>query len=168
MKKLTKVISMIVLLALVFTLTSTQTTLAQEAVVCDSDVVVQADDWLSKIAEKLFGDVTAYQAIADATNAKAATDDSYATIEDVNVIEPGWKLCIPSTGEAVATIEGAALEDVAAVEGASISIAIPVDPPNFNGALGGDYPKMIMEMTMLGLADIDPFGNVFGSLSSEV
>ncbi|MCB0193772.1 MAG: BMP family ABC transporter substrate-binding protein [Anaerolineae bacterium] len=65
-------------------------------VVCESDVVVQADDWLSKIAEKAFGDVLTYPAIAEASNAKAAVDSSYAAIEDVNVIEPGWKLCIPS------------------------------------------------------------------------
>jgi len=65
-------------------------------VVCESDVIVQADDWLSKIAEKAFGDVLTYPAIAEATNAKAAVDSSYATVDDVNVIEPGWKLCIPS------------------------------------------------------------------------
>jgi basic membrane protein A len=71
-------------------------TLAQEEVVCESDVTVQAEDWLSKLAEKFFGDVLAYPAIAEATNAKAASDSSYHTIEDVNVIEPGWKLCIPT------------------------------------------------------------------------
>src|SRR5688572_675426 len=70
--------------------------LAQEEVTCESDVVVQSDDWLSKIAEKELGNVLAFPAIAEATNAMAATDSSYATIEDVNVIEPGWKLCIPS------------------------------------------------------------------------
>ena len=75
-------------------------TWAQEEVVCESDVVVQADDWLSKIAEKFYGDVLAFPVIARATNAKAATDSSYATIANVDVIEPGWKLCVPSAADA--------------------------------------------------------------------
>ncbi|MCL4295554.1 MAG: hypothetical protein KJ077_07495 [Anaerolineae bacterium] len=39
------------------------------AVSCQQDYTVQADDWLSKIAEKFYGDVLAYPAIAQATNA---------------------------------------------------------------------------------------------------
>ena len=31
-----------------------------------------------------------------ATNAKAAEDDSFATIDDANLIEIGWKLCLPA------------------------------------------------------------------------
>jgi len=108
---------MVVLLALLLTLTSTAV-LAQDEVVCDSDVVVQADDWLSKIADKFFGDVLAYPAIAEATNAKAETDDSYAVIEDVNLIEPGWKLCIP-TAEYASQVMGIGVETVAA-EGAQL------------------------------------------------
>ena len=77
------VMLMLVLLALVFTSTAA---IAQDDVVCENDVVVQADDWLSKLADKFFGDILAYPAIAEATNAKAQTDDSYATIEDANVI----------------------------------------------------------------------------------
>jgi multiple sugar transport system substrate-binding protein len=45
--------------------------------------------------------------IARATNAKAAADSSYATIANVDVIEPGWKLCIPSTDEAQMAMSGA-------------------------------------------------------------
>lgn len=106
MKKLMHGISLALLLGLALTLVP-QTTQAQSGVVCDTDVVVQADDWLSKIADKFYGDVLAFEAIARATNAKATTDDSYATIEDVNVIEPGWKLCIPSTEDAEALLERA-------------------------------------------------------------
>ncbi|MCB0155225.1 MAG: BMP family ABC transporter substrate-binding protein [Anaerolineae bacterium] len=43
----------------------------------------------------------------------AAADDSYTTIEDVNVIEPGWKLCIPSA-EYAATVLGFNVGEVAA------------------------------------------------------
>ena len=48
---------------------------------CASDAIVQADDWLSKIADKFYGDILAFPAIVEATNAKAAIDDSYTTIE---------------------------------------------------------------------------------------
>jgi branched-chain amino acid transport system substrate-binding protein len=78
---------------------------AQDAVSCESDVVVQADDWLSKLAEKFYGDVLAFPAIAQATNAIAASDDSYTTIENVDLIEIGWKLCIPSTADAEAMLD---------------------------------------------------------------
>lgn len=76
----------------------------QEAVTCDQEVTVQVDDWLSRIAEKVYGDVTAYPAIAEATNAKNATDSTFARIENVDVIEPGWKLCVPSAADAEALL----------------------------------------------------------------
>ncbi len=72
----------------------------QGAAACEQEVIVQADDWLSKIAEKIYGDVFAYPAIAEATNAKNAEDDSFARIENVDIIEAGWKLCIPGVAEA--------------------------------------------------------------------
>ncbi|RMF03025.1 MAG: ABC transporter substrate-binding protein, partial [Chloroflexi bacterium] len=82
---------------------------AQGNMTCDQDVVVQADDWLSKIAEKVFGDVFAYPAIVEATNAAAAGDDSYATIDNPDLIEPGWKLCVPAAGEAATIVSEAAM-----------------------------------------------------------
>lgn len=115
MKRGIKIFTIMLLLALVFSLMPGQT-LAQEEVTCDSDVVVQADDWLSKIAEKFYGDVLAFPAIAQATNAVAATDASYTTIENVDLIEVGWKLCVPSTADAEAmlnrSIGGAMMADV--------------------------------------------------------
>jgi tungstate transport system substrate-binding protein len=74
----------------------------QTAVACEQEVVVQADDWLSKIAEKVYGDAPAYPAIAAATNAKHAEDNSFAQIDDVDVIEVGWKLCLPTAADAQA------------------------------------------------------------------
>jgi tungstate transport system substrate-binding protein len=74
--------------------------LVQEAVACEQEIIVQADDWLSKIAEKVYGDVFAYPAIAEATNAKYAEDNTFAFIENVDVIEVGWKLCLPGAAEA--------------------------------------------------------------------
>ncbi len=57
--------------------------------------VVQADDWLSKIAEKYYGDRLAYPAIVEATNAKAAEEDTFAFIGDPDWIEVGQRLWIP-------------------------------------------------------------------------
>jgi tungstate transport system substrate-binding protein len=99
--KLLKLVGLLFLL--LFVVPATAIT-AQTDVVCDQEVVVQADDWLSKIAEKSYGDVFAYQAIADATNAKHEVDDTFAFIENVDVIEVGWKLCAPSAADAEAML----------------------------------------------------------------
>jgi heat shock protein HslJ len=61
------------------------------------EYVVQADDWLSKIAEKKYGDPLAYPAIVEATNAKAAEDDSFTVIDNPDLIEVGQKLWLPTT-----------------------------------------------------------------------
>lgn len=66
------------------------------------DYVVVKDDSLSKLAEKYLGNLLAYPAIMSLSNAKAAADKTYATIENPDVIEVGWKLYIPSAAEAEA------------------------------------------------------------------
>ena len=63
------------------------------------EYVVQADDWLSKLAEKNYGDVQAWPVIWEATNAKAEEDASFAMIENPNLIEIGQKLWIPDPEE---------------------------------------------------------------------
>jgi sn-glycerol 3-phosphate transport system substrate-binding protein len=78
--------------------------LYQGAVACEQDIVVQADDWLSKLANKYYGDFFVYPAIVEATNQQSAVDDSYARIENPDIIEPGWKLCIPSSADAQALL----------------------------------------------------------------
>ncbi len=48
-------------------------------------------------------------------------------------------------------------------------IVIPEDPPNFNGAIGDTgYDSMAMKMVLLGLADIDPQGQVYPELAAEL
>jgi rhamnose transport system substrate-binding protein len=66
------------------------------------DYVVQKDDWLSKLADKYYGNEMYYWAIFDGTNEKNAADSSYAKIENADLIEPGWKLYIPTKDEAEA------------------------------------------------------------------
>jgi len=72
------------------------TGLAQAQVVCAEDYVVQADDTLGGIADKVFGDVLAYPAIFEATN---AAGEGYEVIGDPNVIEVGQTLCIPAADD---------------------------------------------------------------------
>ena len=62
----------------------------------DQEYVVQGDDWLSKIADKFYGNPQAYPVIFDGTNEKAAEDDSFEAIEDPNLIYVGQKLWIPA------------------------------------------------------------------------
>ncbi len=71
---------------------------------CADDYTVQADDWLSKLSDRFFGDIFAYPIIVDATNAANAADESYAKIGNPDVIEVGQKLCIPSADDAQASM----------------------------------------------------------------
>lgn len=85
----------LLLAVLVFTLAPPSATIAQTVVVCASDVIVQPGDTLSAIAGRLYGNFSLYAQIVTATNAKAATDASYARIESPNALVVGWKLCVP-------------------------------------------------------------------------
>ncbi|MFQ5612507.1 MAG: transporter substrate-binding domain-containing protein [Anaerolineae bacterium] len=132
MKKLTSAVLVFSLLALLFALAPTATH-AQAAVACQEDVTVQADDWLSKYADKFYGDPLAFPAIFEATNAAAAADSSYATIENPDLIEIGWKVCIPSASEAQAILvrlgaESAATDDLLAEIMARGTIRVSTDP----------------------------------------
>ncbi len=101
LNKLTKLSSILLVLALMTTTVSAvlAAPVHQEMAACDQDYNVQADDWLSKLAEKEYGDPLAYPAIVEATNSAAQKDDSYATITNPDLIEIGWKLCVPATAE---------------------------------------------------------------------
>jgi len=86
--------SFVCLLALLLSMAPAQAQ-AQGGITCAAEVVVQAGDALSSLATRYYGNLTAYTSIVDATNAKAAVDDSFTAIEDANLIGQGWKLCIP-------------------------------------------------------------------------
>jgi nucleoid-associated protein YgaU len=61
---------------------------------------VQADDWLSKLSDKFYGDLIAYWAIIAATNQLNVEDPTYAPISDPDLIEIGDKLRIPLAEDA--------------------------------------------------------------------
>src|SRR5262245_45069455 len=51
----------------------------------------------------------------------------------------------------------------------SIKIVIPEDPPSFNPMVSDTgYDALVMELVMLGLTDIDPNGNIFPELATEL
>ena len=83
-------------LVLLLALTIPAPAVAQNPEACEFDYTVQGGDWLSKIAEKYYNDPLAYDQIVAAANHDGA--DSYTNIEDPNLIEPGWLLCIPPQG----------------------------------------------------------------------
>lgn len=109
MKRVVHAALLLVLLSLVPVTAS-----AQGAVICDADVVVQADDWLSKLADKFLGDPLSFPAIAAATNSQ--TEGGYAKIANVDLIEVGWKLCIPTAAEAEAFLNDPGAMVTAGVE----------------------------------------------------
>lgn len=71
---------------------------------------VQPGDGLIKLARLFYGDGSVFQRIVDATNARAAVDDSYEPIADANIILVGQKLWIPGLSELPERIEEAADE----------------------------------------------------------
>ncbi len=75
---------------------------------------VQKDDWLSKMADKEYGDPYAYPAIFHYNNLKALEDETYNTITDPDLIEVGWTLYLPTAEEATAYMT--------ALEGETITI----------------------------------------------
>ena len=66
------------------------------------EYIVTAGDWLSKIADKYLGNPLAWPAVMSATNQKNLEDSTFAKITNADLIEPGWKLWVPSTEEAEA------------------------------------------------------------------
>lgn len=59
------------------------------------EYVVQADDWLSKLAEKYLGDANLWNRIVEATNTGAAEDPGLVVIENPDLIYPGQIVVIP-------------------------------------------------------------------------
>ena len=119
-----KFLYLIVTLSLLLAIVPVAAVGAQTKVACAEDYKVLANDWLSKLADKYFGDVKSYWAIFDATNAAGG---DYAKITNPDQIEIGWKLCIPSAADAQTLMVahgGAAAPAPAAAAGKGFKIAL--------------------------------------------
>lgn len=66
--------------------------------------IVQADDWLSKLADKFYRDPSAYPLIVEGTNLKAAQDGTYQPIANPDILIVGQKLFIPVDQQALAQL----------------------------------------------------------------
>ena len=71
---------------------------------CGQEYTVKAGDWLSKIAARYLGDPTAYPAIVAATNKRHETDPTFPEITNPDLIEIGWKICVPRAADATPLI----------------------------------------------------------------
>ncbi|MEZ4712748.1 MAG: alpha/beta fold hydrolase [Caldilineaceae bacterium] len=113
---------------------------------CAADVVIQPGDTLSVIAGRQLGNQLSYQAIVDATNAKAAEDASYATIANPNVVNVGWKLCIPARNNVVSAVAAQTTVAPTAQPAPTATSLPPVTPPALNLALDEMHPLMVEYM----------------------
>ncbi|MCQ3976815.1 MAG: hypothetical protein DPW09_25590 [Anaerolineae bacterium] len=96
--------------------------MAASETVCAESYVVQADDTMGLIANKFLGNTQAYNLIVEATNAAAAADATYTSIDDPNIINVGQALCIPGSAEetAAAGADDTAMEKPVMAEGPTI------------------------------------------------
>ena len=145
----------IVLLLIAILLVIPTASLAAAPTAQGEDYTVQADDWLSKLADKFLGDVLAYPAITNYTNQKNAEDDSYAKITNSDVIEVGQKIYIPSAEEAQAYVDGAAESFGSGT--IKIGSIVPLSAPG--SVTGGTAMKAAYEIA---LEEINASGGVLG------
>lgn len=66
--------------------------------------VIQSNDWLSKIAEKAYGNPHVYNQIIEGTNEKALLDNSFRKITAANDLRLGQKVWIPNLADASAPV----------------------------------------------------------------
>jgi peptide/nickel transport system substrate-binding protein len=103
---------------------------------------VQKDDSLWGLAEKYLGSGSAYPAIVMATNAKFKEDETFTYIADPGLIQPGWKLVIPGTAEAVELL----------AEPQVITMTLFEEPDNLNRAYTTMwYALIVLDMLNPGL-----------------
>jgi heat shock protein HslJ len=97
LRKTMKKLLQVVVVLLVVMLLAPLAPQAQTGLQCAEEYVVDVGDTLASIAEKTLNDPLAYPALLVLSN--AAPDDAYDNIDDPNIIEEGWTVCIPSEEE---------------------------------------------------------------------
>ncbi len=101
------------------------------------EYVVVRGDWLSRISQKFYRNTAGFQAIVDATNAKAATDPRFVVIVDPDKIEVGQLLWIPNL-TAESESETATMDDMAdeaMADDETISITVQTDGEAVSGTV---------------------------------
>ncbi|MFQ6015755.1 MAG: ABC transporter substrate-binding protein [Anaerolineae bacterium] len=74
---------------------------AAQEVTCLEEVAVAKDDWLSKYGDKYYDNIFAWPAIMYWQNTAAlANPAKYARIENADLIEVGWTICLPPVTDA--------------------------------------------------------------------
>lgn len=131
---------------------------AQDEPNCAETYTVQADDWLSKLADRFLGDILAYPAITWSTNQANAVDDSFVRITDSNVIEVGQKLCIPTAEQAQAYFDAQTVSaGVTGGDTVKIGALAPLSAPG--SVTGGNAMKAAFEIA---IEEINAAGGVLG------
>ena len=75
----------------------------------------------------------------------------------------------PTTGPSGGESPAAPTSNVRTGGDKSIVVVIPEDPPSFNPIMADTgYDALVMKLVLLGLADIDPDGNIFPELAAEL
>ena len=120
-----KLLSLVLLAALLIALVPVMVG-AQDPVTCQEEVVVQKDDWLSKYADKYLGNARAWPAIFQLHNQAAEADPLKFPdkIENPDLIEVGWTICIPATEEATSflTTFSEGIDCMGAASGDQVSV----------------------------------------------
>jgi iron(III) transport system substrate-binding protein len=116
---------------------------------------VQKDDSLWNIAEKYLGSGAGYPAIVDATNKKHAEDPTFPEIVNPGLIQPGWKLAIPSTGEAEEFMAG--YVSLAAKASGKIALYTSVPQPiadKIQADFQAKFPKITLDIFRAGTSEV--------------
>jgi uncharacterized surface protein with fasciclin (FAS1) repeats len=112
--------------------------LVPEYPLAEGDYLVKPGDTLFHIAHELLGDGNRYLEIVELTNEKHAMDDSYAFIENPNLIRINWKLAAPTLGDIV---------DVAVADGRFTTLVTAVSEAGLVETLKGPGPFTVLAPT---------------------
>jgi peptide/nickel transport system substrate-binding protein len=83
--------------------------------------------------------------------------------------QAGTETSAPPSGEEPSGGEAGVEEPAAPAEPSSIVIVIPQDPTGFNGLVTDTgYEQLVGEMVMLAMTEIDPYGEIYTELATEI
>ena len=83
--------------------------------------------------------------------------------------QAGTETSVPPSGEEPSGGEAGVEEPAAPAEPSSIVIVIPQDPTGFNGLVTDTgYEQLVGEMVMLAMTEIDPYGEIYTELATEI